>query len=359
MAQGYYDDDIYYDASKKKAEQKAQKQAQQKAAQSAYMVTGNAVSGDYQAADTYAVPAVSSLDIDVDTYNRRGQTPSTGNVNANDGDFTYTQRIERFHNPDVVAGSDDEELKEVYTYAMQQPQNINIYVIDADPWNYWGPSWSWRYGNPWYWNSWYYPSYGWGWNSWAWDPYWSWGWGPSWSWGGPAWGPGWSGPAWGPGWGPAQAWRPTTPSGSSRPHNYVGSGATAAHRPGSAYAPSATSRPGNMGRGRYGTSTTINNGASTSRPGSYSPSTSRPSSSSSMDNGRPGNSGRGRSAMNTNNNTNTNNNSNRNSYNTNSNNSYRSSSSSSGSFRSSGGGGSRGGYSGTHGSSGGGGRGRR
>ncbi|MDE5554627.1 MAG: hypothetical protein K2J10_05530, partial [Muribaculaceae bacterium] len=165
----------------------------------------------------------------------------------------------------------------------------------------------------------------------------------------------WGGPAWSPGWGPTQAWRPSTPSGSSRPHNYVGSGATAAHRPGSAYAPSSSSRPGNMGRGRDNSATIVNNGAAASRPGNYTPSTSRPSGSSTIDNGRPGNSGRGRSAMNTNTNTN----SNRNSYNSNSNNSYRPASSSSGSFRSSGGGGSRGGYSGTHGSSGGGGRGRR
>ncbi|MDE7458951.1 MAG: hypothetical protein K2M77_08815, partial [Muribaculaceae bacterium] len=147
MAQGYYDDDIYYDASKKKAELKAQKQAQQKNTRATYMVTGNASTGDYQSADTYEVPAVSSLNVDVDTYNRRNQTQTGSAVTGYNGDFTYTQRIERFHNPDAVAGSNDEELKAVYSYAMQQPQNINVYVInDVDPWNYFGPSWSWRYG---------------------------------------------------------------------------------------------------------------------------------------------------------------------------------------------------------------------
>ncbi len=367
MAQGYYDDDIYYDASKKKTEKKAQKQADKSNAQAAYMVTGNRQVADYQAADTYDVPATSSLDVDVDAYNRRYPTQSaaaSAASAADNGDYTYTQRIERFHNPDIVTGSNDDELKETYAYALQQPQNINVYVIEANPWGaYWGPSWSWGFNSPWYWNSWYGPSYGWGWNSWAWDPYWSWGWnswtwGPSWSWGGPAWGPGW-GPGWGPAWGPAVAWRPSTPSGSSRPHNYVGSGATASHRPASAYAPSSSSRPGNMGRGRYGSASAVNSGTSVSRPGSYNPAAnSRPSTGGAvMDNSRPGNSGRGRAAV-TNNNSN-NNNTNRNSYNSNSSNTYRSSSSS-GSFRSSGGGGASRGSSGSHGSSGGGGgRGRR
>lgn len=352
----YYDDDIYYDASKAKKEQKKQikKQASDNT-RSSYIVTGNAAVADYAPADSYSVPA-SSLNVDVDTYNRRGQFLVQDSVVASDdnvgGDFAYTQRIKRFHNPDVVSGSGNEELKEVYSYAMQQPQNINVYVIDTDPWGIYGPSWSWRFGSPWYLNSWY-PSYGWGWNSWAWDPYWSWGWGPSWSWG-PSWGwgHGW-GPAWGPSWGPSHAWRPTTPSGSSRPHNYVGSGSMATHRPGSGYTPSATNRPGNMGRGRYGSGSSVT--APSGRPGNYRPAGTGSGNNSGVNSSRPGNSGRGRSTMNNSNNYNTNN---RNSYNTNSKSNYRTPSSS-GSFRPSGGG-SRG-YSGSHGTStgGGGGRGRR
>ena len=57
MAQGYYDDDIYYNASKKKTEKKAQKQVDKSNAQATYMVTGNRQVADYQAADTYEVPA--------------------------------------------------------------------------------------------------------------------------------------------------------------------------------------------------------------------------------------------------------------------------------------------------------------
>ena len=358
----YYDDDIYYDASKKKTEQKTVS-AKQKTSNSAYIVNGKNAVTDYPSADTYTVPANGSLDIDVDAYNRRGQFLVSDSIvsDVNGGtDFSYTQRIERFHNPDIVSGSDDEELKEVYTYAMSQPQNINIYVIDNDPWNYYGPSWSWRYGNPWYWNSWYSPYYSWGWNSWGWDPYWSWSWGsawgPSWGWG-PAYGPGW-GPSWGPSWGwaPVQAWRPSTPSGSSRPHNYVGSGSMATHRPGSYSSgsmPSSASRPGNMGRGRYSSASSVN---ASSRPGNYTPAANGSHNNSNVNTSRPGNQGRGREMMNSNSNNNSNNNYNRNSYN-NSNN-YRSTQSS-GSFRSSGGGFSRG-SSGSHGSAGGGGsRGRR
>ena len=156
FAQSYYDDDIYYDASKKKTEQKTVSSKNASSSKSAYIVGNKNSVADYAAADTYEVPASGSLNVDVDTYNRRGQFLVSdsvySDVNGNGTDFSYTQRLERFHNPDIVSGSDDEELKEVYSYAMSQPQNINIYVIDNDPWNYFGPSWSWRYGNPCYCN---------------------------------------------------------------------------------------------------------------------------------------------------------------------------------------------------------------
>lgn len=357
-AQNYYDDDIYYDASKKKTEktEAKNKQTSGRTSQSGtnrYAAPAQGF-GNFNAADTYELPA-SSLDVDVDAYNRRGQflvSDSVGVTEQGDGDFLYTQRIERFHNPDVVSGSSDEELKDVYAYAMQQPQNINVYVIDNDPWSWYGPSWSWRYGNPWYWNTWG-PSWSWSWG--IYDPYWSWGpaWGPSWGWSwgwGPSWGPAWGhgwGPAWGPSWGgPAHAWHPVTPSGSSRPHRPVGAGAVSTHRP-SNYAPAgtATNRPGNMGRGRYGTAG--QSLPSSNRPGGY-----RPSATQGGNNGaataRPGNMGRGRSNMNSTNSSSTN----RNSYNTNSNNSYRQPSNSGSSYRPSGSGFSRG-SSGTHSSGGG------
>lgn len=370
FAQGYYDDDIYYDASKSKKEKKAQQKKQTVSKQSSYYGNRNNSGyqvADYPAADTYTVNG--SLNMDVDTYNRRGQFLVPDSIPADsleNGDFTYTQRIERFHNPDIVSGSEDQELRDYYGYAMQQPQNVNIYVIDNNPWNYYGPSWSWRYGNPWYWNSWG-PSWSlsWGWYSWAWDPYWSWGWGPSWgcgpSW---CWGPAWY-PSYGPGWGwigSVHAWRPTTPSGSSRPHPSVG-GAGATHRPGGYGSGSTvTNRPGNMVRGRYGYGTT--HSATPSRPGNYSPSTGNGSHNNSQSTSRPGNMGRGRSNYNS-----TNNDGYRQSSRPSNNNSYtpnynhNSGSHNSGSFSPDRG---RGGYSGSHGTmgggssrGGGGGRGRR
>lgn len=367
-AQGYYDDDIYYDASRKTETKKQQKQQQQTVSAAAstrssyYVVNNGSVStADYPSADTYVLPE-QSLDMDVDAYNRRGQFLVSDDVQGDSttvGDFAYTQRIERFHNPDIVAGSDDQELQDVYAYAMQQPQNVNIYVI-SDPWDYYyGPSWtwSWRYRHPWYWNAWG-PFYaGWGWDPWYWDPYCSWGYGCGWGFGwGHCWSPGW-GHGWNHGWGPSYAWRPVTPSGSSRPHNQVGGGGSmAAHRPGS-YSPASVgvSRPGNMGRGRFGTSGagTVNSASST-RPG-YSPSAAQQAGNGSTVSGQGGNMNRGRSAMNSSNgSSNTRSSSN---YNTRS-----SSSRSSSGYRSSGSG-SRG-ASGTHGSSGasrsgGGSRGRR
>lgn len=310
-AQGYYDDDIYYTPPKKS--ENVQKKVQN-TRQTTARTTGSYISSthvtDYDAADTYAVPA-GSLNMDVDTYNRRGQFLVADSVESQprqDGDFSYTQRIERFHNPDIVSGSDDQDLQEVYSYAMQQPQNINIYVIDNDPWywNTWGPSWSWtwRYGNPWYWNSWG-PSWSLTWGGWS--PYWSWSWHPSWTWGWhhPSWSWGWS-PSWGWGHalGHAHAWRPNTPSGSYRPHRPVGGGSIATHRPVGnhsagtrrpGYTPSnntsAINRPGNMGRGRNGRTTVMP--ATTTRPGNYAPASTVNSSSTS--NARPGNMGRGRS----------------------------------------------------------------
>lgn len=298
----YYEDDIYYDPGKaKKKEQKVQPKKQTTPGRT-YTFSSQPVA-DYPAADSYTLPA-SSLNVDVDTYNRRGQFLVPDSVKGDkpqEGDFAYTQRIERFHNPSVVSGSTDRDLQEVYAYAMQQPQNVNIYVIDNDPWDYWGPGWStwnWRYRNPWYWSAWG-PSW-----SWGYDPYWSWSWGPSWSW---SWGPAWSwGPSWGyPGYypGPSHAWRPSTPSGSYRPHPSVGTGA---YRPGSTRpsgSGSVTNRPGNMGRGRYGvttnsaTSPSYNSTVTPSnntRPGGYRPSA-RPGSSDNSSS-RPGNMGRGRSS---------------------------------------------------------------
>lgn len=249
MAQGYYDDDIYFDESKAKA----------KKTQTTTVKTAPAVR---QSAKPVATVRV---DRDVDEYNRRGSYKPVQNQTVDDlGDnFEYTRRIERFYNQDIVNESGDEDLVYYYTNANDEladincvaPTTINIYVDNPDPWDgFWNPyyyssawSWAWRptYYNPWYsWNyAWGYgPSWSW---SWGWGgPSFSWGWSWGWGWNYPSWGWGWN-PGWGwnhPGWGgghhhpnyPGNNWgynppRPAGP-GASRPSARPGYGSVASNR---------------------------------------------------------------------------------------------------------------------------------
>lgn len=224
-AQGYYDDDIYFDSSKDKDKNielaKKQKEAARKRAANAVILYPVA---DFPAADTYAPEGTSTRS--VDEYNRRGifakdslAHDSLGNVT----DFAYTRQIERFYNPEIVKGSADAELAGLY-YA--QPAYVNI-SVNVPYSTYWGYPYGW---SGWY-DPWYYSSY-WGWggywnNPWHWGP----GWGPSLAWGPGYWGPAWSwGPSWGwgPGyWGPAWGWG----GAISRPYNPRHPGANRVDRP--------------------------------------------------------------------------------------------------------------------------------
>ena len=163
-----YEDDIYYNPKAKKA-------APAKKQSAGSYITGAGAAADYPAADTYTPAAGAGLQMSVDEYNRHtsGSTAadSSAMAAAGDADFAYTRRIERFHNPDIIAETGDDELAEYY-YATEQPTVINVNVIDVDPWDWWGPSWNWRY-NSWY-SPYWRPYYGYGWN---WGPSWSWGWG--------------------------------------------------------------------------------------------------------------------------------------------------------------------------------------
>lgn len=218
-AQGFYDDDIYYNPAKDtKAKQeladKAAKKATQKAAQYNYDPT---LGGhDYYGADAYQVVGTSARD--VDEYNRRGAyAPADSTlVGAGGDDFTYTRRIEKYHNGDIITDLNDPELVEYY-YSSQPDVNI---IINAPGYG-WGSPWGYNYyawNSPWYWNSWDWywgPSWSWGWGGpgWGWGPSWSWGWGPGWGWGGPVWGPGWGYPGWGPSWGPSWTYNPGSSTG--------------------------------------------------------------------------------------------------------------------------------------------------
>ena len=181
-----FEDDIYYNPSKEKTTK-----SQKSTAPIRYVPTQ-----DYPAADTYNYSSASTRD--VDEYNRRYAT--TADTTARDSayisdNFAYTRRIERFHNPDVVAASGDDQLIDYYYSQPSETSSVNIYV-NADPYLGWGiypyygyygyrPYYS--YYNPWYSWRWTFDPWYWG-SSWTWgyDPYWYGGWGyPYWAWSSP------------------------------------------------------------------------------------------------------------------------------------------------------------------------------
>ena len=234
-AQNDYDDDIYYNP--KKSQEKQQKKS------------------NY----------IKNFDeIDVDTYNRRGQYYTTpidtiGNSTAYGEDFVNTQQIQKYINPtividnaDVLAGVLENSYGnvEIIIDDYGTPSFAPIYVYSDWPvYSYgWGPSWRWSWGWGPSWNV----SWGWGpsW-SWGWDPYWAWtpGWGPGWGWGwGPGWGPSWG---WGPGWGPGHGWHSDRymanhyrPNAGRRPNGPYNGWAEGTRPGGNRYGGTASSRPG-------------------------------------------------------------------------------------------------------------------
>ncbi len=255
-AQSYYDDDIYYDASKAKKQQPA------KVVDNNYRQSQVA---DYPAADTYSYSVNGTRSISVDDYNRRGIfAADTVSADSTASDFQYTRRIEKYYNPEVVTAQNDPELANIY---YMEPDQVNIYV--NTPSGYWGydylspyAMWNlsfgypyynnyWRWSSPWYWNTWY-------------DPYWSWswGWGAGWA---PKWGPGW-GPSWSWGWGPGWGYGWSRPRSPRHPGGWSGSGA---HRPGNV--PSSGVRPG-FGTGNRHQGSTMRPGTTNGnyRPGNNS-----------------------------------------------------------------------------------------
>ncbi len=271
-AQSYYDDDIYGTPAKKTNKSNTQKTTKTVTSES-NVIYDTADDADY---NSY-YGGYGSSSFDVDAYNRHGsflvedqQTAYTDSLGGYDN-FQYTQRLEKFHNPDVVTGSNDEELVKMY-YSSQPSPTVNIYV-NNDPFLYpctYNYGWNWGWNN-WYWNNWY-------WNNWYWGPSWNyygyynpyWGYYPSWSWG----------PGWGYTWAPAYNWRPVSRPGASSLHRPVG-GSNVAHSIGTG----TNTRPGNMGRPTY------NSGNRQYYTPSASGSTTRPGSSGTATATRPGNSG--------------------------------------------------------------------
>ena len=216
FAQDY--DDIYYNSSKKKAKKTTVIVEQN---ENTVTDTNNGVS--------YVSQGVVR---DVDEYNRRYSVLDTlaydNSVSSeNQGDFVYTDRIKRFHNPSVIIETNDPEIAEIY-YVSTSP-NVNLIV--GTPSSYWNP----------YWYDWYFPSYSWhvgwygpSWYNWGWN--WSFGWG--WDWCHPVYYPHHHHhyPSWGPivpnhpGHGvkpPAGGHRPTYNAGGRRPNVNRSSGSNA------------------------------------------------------------------------------------------------------------------------------------
>ncbi len=157
-AQSFFDDDIYYDASKDKSTPKTTKTIRQ-----TYSTPSTVIVAEYPSADTYTVNGTRRISID--DYNRRGIFAKDSLSNDTTAtDFAYTRRIEQFYNPEIVSGSGDQELANIY---YMEPERVNIYV--NTPSAYWGydyfyphfswysPYWSfnWRWNSPWYWDSWH------------------------------------------------------------------------------------------------------------------------------------------------------------------------------------------------------------
>lgn len=232
-AQNDYDDDIYYNP--KKSQEKQQKKS------------------NY----------IKNFDeIDVDTYNRRGQYYTTpidtiGNATAYGEDFVNTQQIQKYINPtividnaDVLAGVLENSYGnvEIVIDDYGTPTFAPVYVYSDWPlYSYgWGPSWRWSWGWAPSWSI----SWNWGWGpswgpAWGWDPYWA--WGPSWGWG-PGWGPSWG---WGPGWGPGHGWHSDRymanhyrPNAGRRPNGPYDGWADGTRPDGNRYGGTASSRPG-------------------------------------------------------------------------------------------------------------------
>lgn len=272
-----YDDDIYYNTSKakQKAAEEAKKQAEAEAQYYREKASSNYVPNTVveYSDPSHAVITGTGLNVDVDTYNRRGQflvADSVAPSTSDDTDtYAYTRRIEKYYNGDIVNGSNNQELIDSYYSTPATTSDVNIYVVNANPWglyNSWYNPWNAWTWNSLYWNSWYYPSaWSWGWY----DPWYSWGWStPGWGWNW-SWNWGWNRP----GWGPPPPPRPGNPGpppggnggwavnspGLSRPHGTAGSNgssSTATRRPGafSAGANTAMTRPATTVRPAAGSS---------------------------------------------------------------------------------------------------------
>lgn len=236
-AQGYDDDDIYYNPSK--VQKKAKQITTSPSTKQNNTNTRSQQVVNYPSADTF-IPS-SGSNFDIDAYNRRGvfATDSITHSRSQAAEaqtFENTRKIEKFYNPQVIVESPDNDVAALY---YTEPADINITINAPGYWGYsypyygyYGPSWYW--GSPRWYSSWYYDTWAWGWG-----PSWNWAWGPSWSWG-------WGGCYYPPYWGHHHhyypSWAANRPSGNVRPGYSHSSQSSGNMRPGYHYG-SGNSRP--------------------------------------------------------------------------------------------------------------------
>ncbi len=239
-------DDIYYDTGAKNKSKDTEKKAAITIKKSSG-TTSTAARNPYFTVDTQkqtkSATSTSPQIVngrDVDEYNRRYTDEQeayyaeeaaayAAGDSANIEDFAYTDRLVKFHNPELVDSSEDAELIELY---YDNRPTVNLIVGTSfgsyyDPF-YWGGyrpyrSWYRPYGYGWY-DSWYT-----GWYDPWYDPYYSWGYGWYGGWHNPwhyTWGCGYPHYGWhGPSWGHHGHYWPV-----SRPHINDGGRLTAGHR---------------------------------------------------------------------------------------------------------------------------------
>ena len=309
-------DDIYYNPSTEKAKQERRQQKAELKARQYHAAEDSPY--DYAPAGDFNYTSGAGVPMSIDEYNRRGIFAAGDSTTAVAPDsataaYTYTSRIKRFHNPDVVAFNDP-----IAEYLESPTANVNIIVNNPGYYGYWGsPYWSSYAYDPfwdpmWGWSLAWGPSWSWGWGpAWSWRPSWSWGWGwgPSWSWGWGGWGPSWG---WGGGWSPAPPMhgaphRPGFYTSNPRRNNHGGipstgqrPGAPNTHRPtADGYRPGSGIYPGYQNNGQGGLRPGSATGTGTYRPGVSSGSYSRPGTSSGSNSGsytRPGRGGNSRNS---------------------------------------------------------------
>lgn len=277
-----YDDDIYFNRKKKpevsvKTDNARKTSGTGRITQTSGLQQSSAYIADFD-------------EMDVDSYNRRGQyyaTPiDTIGIGIEQGDdFVYTQQIQKFYNPKIVVSNayQLEDILEnsygnvevVYDFSGAPsftPVYVSPYVWNSPYANFWydsfwaSPSWSLTFAPSWGWGpSWSFnwgPSWGWG-PSWTWRP--AWAWGPSYGWG---WGPS-LGPVWG--WGHHPVYRPS----NSRPHTNYRPNGNKATAPNAGWSTSTRPSYGGSGgavvNGGGGRRPGVNAGSSTSRPAAVKP----------------------------------------------------------------------------------------